>query len=431
MFREAFIKNQRENEGEWVIDSDGNIDGGDPFNRGFVAKKYEQMRVLLEQQGIQAAETHIFNNPWGMKRAAVYIPTIMIDGQDIRNLTEMLSIHTGLQVGIIRVKFCNQCGRTIMASNGNGNMCPACRENARLLNEPFTKETEEDMKLVTKGFGNEGPTDINDDLGSYDEGQLVKEFLEDDDHNVTPEDMQPNMKTTLGELLEGDNIEATEEDWGERAVLENAPPPQLSLPRNRDRTHISDEEPRQPVTIETDLEPPESEGLDETKRENRMLEPPMVAETNHVIPELESDAPTEKTDEIAVRISSLPTKVSTLPEEIVKEKVDSQGADLITEEVESGPEAAPLDEEENESSWMPKIMSATEQVETNAEQEKAPVDVGKRVVVVKGPFKELFGEKPAVIKLVNKKKGTATLSQDDGGPTVVVPIEFLKEVGEQ
>jgi hypothetical protein len=415
MFREAFIKSQRENEEEWVIDSEGNISGGDPWNQGFVAKKVEQMRSLLEQQGIQAAEVHIFNNPWGMKRAAVHIPTIMIDGQDIRNLTEMLSIHTGLRVGIIRVKFCNQCGKTIMASNGNGNMCPACHENTRLLNEPLTKETEEDVKLVTKGFGNEEPTDINDD------------------HSLTAEDMQPSVKTAIGELLEGDNIEAIEEDYAERAVLESAPLPQFLPTRNGDRTRISDEGPQQPVIIETDLESPEPEGLDRMSgKEEKIPESSTVTETNHMIPELESDAPTEKTDEVAVRMSGLRAKMSTLLEEIVKERVESQGADLITEEVESGPEAVLSDEKEgNESSWMPKTMSATEQVETNAEQEKTSVDVGKRVVVVKGPFKELFGDQPATVKLVNRKKGIATLSLGDGRSTVVVPIEFLKEADKQ
>ncbi len=133
VFREAFLQNQRNSEHEWTIDSEGNISGGDLLNREFVAKKYEQLRRLLQQQGIQAAETRVFSNPWGMQRAAVHIPAIICDGYDIRELSDALSIHTGMRVGIIRVKFCNQCSRAMMAS-GNDNVCPRCARHDELTN---------------------------------------------------------------------------------------------------------------------------------------------------------------------------------------------------------------------------------------------------------------------------------------------------------
>lgn len=394
VFREMFLNNQRQNEEEWIVDSEGNVSGGSGFNAPFVKRKVEQIRDLLHQNGLDFVETHVFSNGYGMQRAAVHLSASICNGYDLRDLQGLLSAYTGLRIGLVRVKFCNQCG-TQMLSWVNGNKCPTCataeEEMRRLvepLDKPMWKERFDKARLS------------NPDEGIYNDGGLVKELLHDD--GVVTINAQPDTETALEELLDGDSLEVSRNDYAERWEAEIAPLERL-LPRPTSRKRIEAREGARPVT--------------------RVQEQNNPAQKSQTPPATVVAAKTEAFREPEQEGEYVSQKAPVKP----AENEPSQTPEAEPQEVQMVQEEELEEEPESEEpSWMAMQENSVEEDESISKPvEGHGIVEGARVEVTKGPFKDLFQELgSAIVRLINKKKRVATV--EIGQMRFSIPLDQMR-----
>lgn len=404
VFREMFLNSQRQGEQEWVVDSEGNVFGGDSFNAGFVKKKAEQIRALLGHNGLESVEMHIFSNGYGMQRAAIHISAIHKE-YDFKDLTAMLSAYTGLRIGLVRVKFCNQCG-TQMLALANGNKCPTCTANEqemRRLVEPL------DKPVWKERFDRARLSSPND--GVYNDGARVKELLQDDDLGTA--DAQPDTETATRELLDGDSLEVSRNDYGERHEAEIAPLERL-LPHSPSWKRV---EARKTTPLAT--EKTQGQEVLNEKREKRPISEPNSSTVAVAKPEVFREP--EQEGKYAPQKAPVKTVENEAPQ---SPRTESKLQELQTTQEEDWDL-----EEETEDGW-PSWMAMQKNGVQEDESVSKPVEgygivEGARVEIVKGPFRETFEELgTAIIRLVNKKKRVATVEM--GQMRISIPLDQLR-----